>query len=136
MPEPCLRMRTVGDMLDGAPAGQREAARRALQAKGIEMLADSLVTSVERLSQAGSPAAHSTDSDAGRRLVCLKSGGKGPEVPPGMCSLISGFSNLPLCFLRFLHLCCQPFPFASHLHRFPFQRFQACSWLVLSVSLY
>ena len=92
MPEPCLRMRTVGDMLDGAPAGQREAARRALQAKGIEMLADSLVTSVERLGQAGLPAAHSTDSDAGRRLVRLKSGGKGPEVLPGMSSLMSGFS--------------------------------------------
>ena len=77
LPEPSLRMRAAGDMLDGAPAGQREAARRALQAKGIEMLADSLVSSVKRLGQTGPPAAHSADSAAGRCLGALEGGREG-----------------------------------------------------------
>ena len=41
-----------GDILDGSPAGQREAARRALQAQGVEIIADALVTRVERASSA------------------------------------------------------------------------------------
>lgn len=44
-----------GDILDGSPAGQREAARRALQAQGVEIIADAMVTRVERASSAQQP---------------------------------------------------------------------------------
>ena len=44
-----------GDILGGSPAGQREAARRALQAQGVEIIADAMVTRVERASSAQQP---------------------------------------------------------------------------------
>lgn len=72
-------------MLDGAPAGQREAARRSLQAKGIEVVTDALVTRVERASTPpaaanGAGPSGDSDRDAGRRRVHLKLGGPGPAV--------------------------------------------------------
>ena len=83
----CLSTGAVGDMLDGAPGGQREAARRALQAKGVQLVPDALVTSVQRAgpptdpgAHASDPGAHGGDGDVGRRQVHLKVGGSGPEA--------------------------------------------------------
>ena len=80
-------------MLDGAPAGQREAARRALQAKGIQLVPDALVTSVQRVgpptdpgAHASDPGAHGGDGDVGRRRVHLKVGGSGPEARARFCT--------------------------------------------------
>ena len=84
-------------MLDGAPAGQREAARRALQAKGIQLVPDALVTSVQRMgpptdpgAHASDPGAHGGDSDVGRRRVHLKVGGSGPEARARCCTPLPG----------------------------------------------
>lgn len=92
MPTLCLSTDAVGDMLDGAPAGQREAARRALQAKGIQLVPDALVTSVQRVgpptdpgAHASDPGAHGGDGDIGRRRVHLKVGGPGPEARAHGC---------------------------------------------------
>ena len=84
-------------MLDGAPAGQREAARRALQAKGIQLVPDALVTSVQRVgpptdpsAHASEPGAHGGDGDVGRRRVHLKVGGSGPEACAHCCTPLRG----------------------------------------------
>ncbi len=71
------------DMLDGAPAGQREAARRALQAKRVELVTGALVSGVERLDARAAPGPPDAGPDAGRRLVHLKASSRaGHEVRP------------------------------------------------------
>ncbi len=77
------RLRAGEDMLDGAPAGQREAARRALQAKRVELVTGALVSGVERLDARAAPGPPDAGPDAGRRLVHLKASGRaGHEVRP------------------------------------------------------
>jgi len=83
-------------MLDGAPAGQREAARRALQAKRVELVTGALVSGVERLGARAALGPPDAGPDAGRRLVHLKASGRaGHEArPAGLLPVIGGGRTL------------------------------------------
>lgn len=60
-----------GDILEGSPLGQREAARRTLQDQGVDIITNAFVTRVEASEQPVT-AAEASSSDSGRRVVHLK----------------------------------------------------------------
>ncbi|CAL8467168.1 g6704 [Coccomyxa elongata] len=68
-----------GDILEGSPLGQREAARRTLQDQGVDIITNAFVTRVEASEQPAT-AAEASSSDSGRRVVHLKLPGEQSQV--------------------------------------------------------
>lgn len=60
-----------GDILEGSPLGQREAARRTLRDQGVDIITNAFVTRVEASEQLPS-AAEASSLGLGRRVVHLK----------------------------------------------------------------